>query len=105
MVSELRLEDDREASLFLDRSRTEVALDLDHASLELARASRVLRRWRGREAEIASLDMTTPGQAVMRLRSNAFASAIGGRSRNTRGAPPPGGPAPAPPAGVAPAGG
>ena len=29
MVSELRLEDDGEASLFLDQSRTEVALDLD----------------------------------------------------------------------------
>jgi len=82
MVSELRLEGDGEASLFLDRSRTEVALDLDHAPLELERAGRVLRRWRGREAEIALLDMTTPGQAVMRLRSHAFANATRGSDRN-----------------------
>ncbi len=81
MVSELRLGDDGEASLFLDRSRTEVALDLDHAPIELERAGRVLRRWRGHEAEIASLDMTTPNQAVMRLRSSAFASAKNGRAR------------------------
>ncbi len=85
VVSELRLENDREASLFLDRSRTEVALDVDHAPLELELAGRVLRRWRGREAEIASLDMTTPGQAVMRLRANAFANATGGgRTGNAR---------------------
>ena len=73
MISELRLEDDGEAALFLDRSRTEVAIDLDDAASELERAGRVLRRWRGREAEIAALDMTTPGQAVMRLRPSAFA--------------------------------
>jgi hypothetical protein len=73
MISELRLDDDGEAALFLDRSRTEVAIDLDHAAAELARAGRVLRRWRGREAEIAALDMTTPGQAVMRLRPGALA--------------------------------
>jgi len=87
LVSELRLEDGREASLFLDRSRTQVALDLDHAPLELERAGRVLRRWRGREAQIASLDMTTPGQAVMRLRSNAFASAAGGGGARNAGKP------------------
>jgi len=77
MISELRLEDDGQATLFLDRSRTEVGLDLDNAAAELERAGRVLRRWRGREAEIASLDMTTSGQAVMRLRPSAFASLKG----------------------------
>ena len=85
MISELRLDDDGEATLFLDQSRTEVAIDLDHAPAELERAGRVLRRWRGREAEIAALDMTTPGQAVMRLHPRAFARLNGeGAGKSTK---------------------
>ncbi len=75
LISEMRLAGDGEASLFLDRSRTELVLDLDRAAFELPRAARVLQRWRGREAEIATLDMTTPGQAVMRLRPAPISSA------------------------------
>lgn len=68
LISEMRLDRDDQASLFLDRSQTEVVLDLYQAPLELDRAASVLRCWRGREAEVASLDMTAPGQAVLRLR-------------------------------------
>ncbi len=68
LISEMRLDDDGTASLFFNRSRTEVRLDLDRAPGELRRASEVLGRWRGHEALVASLDMTTPGEAVMRLR-------------------------------------
>jgi hypothetical protein len=73
LVSEMRLDGDGEASLFLDRSRTQVVLDLGQMPLELDRAATVLKRWHGHESAIASLDMTTPGQAVMRLRAAAFA--------------------------------
>jgi hypothetical protein len=66
-VSEMRVGVDGNASLFLDRSRTEIILGLDHAPLELTRAARVIRLWHGHEQLLTSLDMSTPGQAVMRL--------------------------------------
>jgi hypothetical protein len=31
----------------------------------------VLGQWRGHEQQVAMIDMTTPGQAVMRLRTTA----------------------------------
>lgn len=68
LISEMRVDDDGTASLFLNRSHTELRLDLDRAPAELGRAAEVLGRWRGHESLVASLDMTTPGQAVMRLR-------------------------------------
>lgn len=68
LVSEMRLDEDGTASLFFDRSHTELRLDLAHAPAELNRAAEVLERWRGHQSLIASLDMTTRGQAVMRLR-------------------------------------
>jgi hypothetical protein len=69
LVSEMRLDDDGTASLFFERSHTELRLDPDRAPAELRRAAEVLGRWRGHESLVASLDMTTPGQAVMRLRA------------------------------------
>jgi hypothetical protein len=69
MISEIRLDADGRAALFLDRSRTEILLDFDRAPLEITRAAAVLQRWRGHEAQIAALDMTIPGEAVLRLRA------------------------------------
>jgi hypothetical protein len=66
-VSEMHVGVDGNASLFLDRSRTEIILGLDNAPLELTRAARVIRLWHGHEQLLTSLDMSTPGQAVMRL--------------------------------------
>lgn len=68
LVSEMRLDDDGTASLFFDHSHTELRLKLDDAPTELTRAAEVMERWRGHQSLIASLDMTTPGQAVMHLR-------------------------------------
>ena len=68
VVSEMNVGDDGTASLFLEGSRTEVMIDLGQASAEVARANEVLLKWRGRERMIAAIDMTTPGQAVVRLR-------------------------------------
>jgi len=71
LVSEMRLEGDGTASLFFDRSHIELRVDLDDAPAQLKRATEVLGQWRGHErlaAMIEMIDMTTPGQAVMRLR-------------------------------------
>jgi hypothetical protein len=67
LISEMRVGDDGTASMFLDRERTELIVDLDRASGEIQRALQVRRQFEGRENLIAMLDMTTPGQAVVRL--------------------------------------
>lgn len=67
IISEMRINDDATASLFLERKRTEVVIDLDRATTEIERAIKVRRQWQGRENLIAALDLTTPGQVVVRL--------------------------------------
>jgi cell division protein FtsQ len=69
LVSEMRVADDRSASFFLDRARMEIVVDLDQEQAELRRANEVLKRWQGRERLIAMLDMTTPGMAIVRLKT------------------------------------
>ena len=71
LVSEMRLDGDGTVSLFFDRSHTELRIDLDDAPAQLKRATEVLGRWHGHEQLVAMIDMTTPGQAVMRLRATA----------------------------------
>ncbi len=76
IISEMRIDDDGTASLFLDHPRTEIDIDLSNSALELHRAAEVLKRFEGREQAVAGLDMTTPDQAVVRLRgvdTNALA--------------------------------
>ncbi|HUY18232.1 MAG TPA: hypothetical protein VMV15_03305 [Candidatus Binataceae bacterium] len=68
LISEMRVDDDGVATLFLVRSQTRVTIDLDAAPLELERASELLTRWRDHQRLVAGLDLTTPGQAVMELR-------------------------------------
>ncbi len=67
IISEMRINDDATASLFLERERTEVVIDLDRATVEIQRAIKVRQQWQGRENLIAALDLTTPGQVVVRL--------------------------------------
>jgi hypothetical protein len=67
IISEMRIGDDGTASLFLERERTEVVIDLKRATTELQRAIKVRQHWQGRENLIAALDLTTPGLAVVRL--------------------------------------
>lgn len=71
LVSEMRVDRFGTVSLFLDRSHTELLVDLDDAPPELKRAAQVLGQWHGREQMVAMVDMTTPGQAVVRLRAAA----------------------------------
>jgi hypothetical protein len=74
IVSEMQVADDGTGSLFLEREQTEVVIDLDRAPAELQRAIEVRTQWNGRENMIAALDLTTPGQAVMRLHGAQHAS-------------------------------
>ena len=47
-----------------------VAVDLNQEEVQLRRALEVLGQWQGRERLIAMLDMTTPGMAVVRLKTD-----------------------------------
>ena len=67
IISEMRVNDDATASLFLERERTEVVIDVDRATTEIQRAIRVRQQWQGRENLIAALDLTTPGLVIVRL--------------------------------------
>jgi len=78
LVSEMRLDGDGTVSLFFDSSHTELRVDLDDAPAQLKRATEVLGQWRGHEQLVAMVDMTTPGQAVMRLRVTAPIAAAQG---------------------------
>jgi hypothetical protein len=67
IISEMQVADDGTGSLFLEREQTQVVIDLDRAAAELQRVIEVRAQWQGRENLIAALDLTTPGQAVVRL--------------------------------------
>jgi hypothetical protein len=79
IISEMRVDDDGTASLFLEREQTEVVIDLDRATTELQRAIKVRDKWQGRENLIAALDLTTPGLAVVQLHA-----ANAGHAKNKR---------------------
>jgi hypothetical protein len=74
LVSEMNVDGDGTASLYLDRARTVVIADLDAMPHEISRAAEILNRWRERESLIAAIDMTTPGEAVVRLADTAPAA-------------------------------
>jgi hypothetical protein len=74
VVSEMRIDPDGTATIFLEHPRIQVAFDLDRTAVEFSRALAVLVMWRGHEDLIAALDLTTPGQAVMRMKPAAFAA-------------------------------
>jgi hypothetical protein len=68
LVSEIRVAGDGTATLYLEHSHTILVLDRDRASEELAHAAAVMNRWRDHLNLMTALDMTTPGEAVVRLR-------------------------------------
>jgi hypothetical protein len=87
-ISELRSEADDDGVLYLDRPPLPITIDFAHAPLELERADQILALWRGHRDLLAALDMTVPGQAVVRLRPAALRTAarapvsVGRRGRN-----------------------
>jgi Cell division protein FtsQ len=74
LVSEMNVDDDGTASLYLDHARTSVIFDLDAVPLEMGRAAEILGRWHDRQQMIAAIDMTTPGEAVVRMTEAAAIS-------------------------------
>jgi len=84
-VSEFRTDTDDNGVLYLDRPALPITIEFAHVPLELARASEVLALWRGHRELLAALDMTVPGQAIVRLRPAALrapARAAGRGGRN-----------------------
>jgi len=74
LVSEMIVDDDGTAALYLDHARTSVIFDLDAVPLEMGRAAEILGRWHDRQEMIAAIDMTTPGEAVVRMTEAAATS-------------------------------
>jgi len=67
LVSEMNVDEDRTASLYLDGSRTQIVIDIDRSGVEIRRAAEILAQWGEREQMISGIDMTTPGEAILRL--------------------------------------
>jgi hypothetical protein len=70
----MSVDDDGTASLYLDHARTSVVFDLDAVPLEMGRAAEILGRWHDRQQMIAAIDLTTPGEAVVRMTEAAATS-------------------------------
>lgn len=68
LISEMRVNNDGTATLCLERARTELTIDLNNLPHELDRAQQVMKRLDGQQQLVAALDLTTPGEAVVRLR-------------------------------------
>jgi hypothetical protein len=88
LISEVRIGTDGTATLYLERSHTDLVLDRAQASEELAHAAAVMNRWRTHLNLMTGLDMTTPGEAVVRLREpvNIALAEIGIAPRRDDGA-------------------
>lgn len=80
-VSEMRVDTEDGATLYLDRPPLGITIDFANTADEIERAARVLGLWRGHRELLAALDVTVPGQAVARLRPAAFEAL--GRSPKT----------------------
>ncbi len=76
LISEMHVSSDGTAALFLDRTRTEILIDLSREPRQIARAARVLDIWRGRAHLLAMVDMTTPGLAVVRFNRKDLSRAV-----------------------------
>jgi hypothetical protein len=93
-ISEMRLSPGGEMRLFLDRPHLVIALTQGQLPLQLVRAAKLLDMWRGHSEVIGMIDMTIPGEAIVRphaatterfARANAYGGAShGGRIATTR---------------------
>jgi hypothetical protein len=66
IISEMRLMSSGEMRLYLDRPHLVLAFTPGQFSLQLARAAKVLEVWRGRRQLIGMIDLTIPGEAIVR---------------------------------------
>ena len=75
VVSEMRIDGDGVATLYLEREAMEVSFDLGRTGVELRRAVRIIGLWRGHERMIAAIDLTEDDAAVVRIRRGAAGGA------------------------------
>jgi hypothetical protein len=66
IVSQMRVASDGQTRLFLDRAHLVIDLAPGQLALQLARAARVLAVWRSRRELMGTIDMTIPGEAIVR---------------------------------------
>jgi hypothetical protein len=83
-VSEMRIREDGEAALYLERPAIAIALEISAPPDQLERAAKVLALWRDHRELIASMDLTVPGQVVVRMREGAVKSACADDPRRGR---------------------
>jgi hypothetical protein len=84
IISEMRLTSDGEIRLYLDRPHLVIVLAPNRFPLQLARASRVLEAWHGHREFIAMIDMTIPGQAIVRPKAEITGATAIGTVRPTK---------------------
>jgi cell division septal protein FtsQ len=68
LVSEMKTASDDTATLFLDHPQAAIVIDLNRDAASIQRGVRILQMWRGHERMIAAIDLTSPDEAVVRLR-------------------------------------
>ncbi|MBV8361821.1 MAG: cell division protein FtsQ/DivIB [Deltaproteobacteria bacterium] len=66
IISEMHVTSSGEMHLFLDRPHLVIVLAPGQFPLQLVRAAKVLEVWRGHHEFIGMIDMTVPGEAIMR---------------------------------------
>lgn len=69
-LSEIRPEEGGDVVAFPENNPMAIRFAADVDAEQLARLTTVLTLWRGREAQIAGVDLTMPGQAVLKLRGS-----------------------------------
>jgi hypothetical protein len=80
IISEMRVTSSGEMYLFLDRWHLVIVFAPGQFPLQLSRAARVLDVWRGQRELIATIDMTTPCQAIVRPKAlGSYHSGSGSR--------------------------
>jgi hypothetical protein len=66
-ISEIRSEGD-DLVVFVAGTPLSVRFTAEARADDFARLSAVLELWRGREAQVAAIDLSVPGEAVLKLR-------------------------------------
>jgi hypothetical protein len=67
-ISEMRVDSDEIATLYLERPAVQITIDIVQAPDEIAHSMRILDLWRNHAEMLAAVDMTVPGQAIVRVR-------------------------------------
>jgi len=73
-ISEIRPKDD-ELLVFVSGTPLAIRFARDAKTDDLARLDAVLELWRGREIQVAAIDLTAPGEAVLTMRNRKKAAA------------------------------